>query len=152
MREKKKNNIIFLLLIFLYSCSGTFFGIDNLSEKYTNHVLNNDFEIYYTPGKNYTEAAVRNVSSTFISGLNLSLECTYKNGDVITDIYSLNNLKTYYYKEIIFKVDYNKCISILLYYTYYPQSDGDFIYRDKFGSIPVPENNNIPVDGILVIK
>ncbi len=154
IRIKKKSSIlIFALFIFIITgCSGAFLGADNLKKQYKEKRSNGDIEFYYSPADKYMAAAIRNVSNTFFSGLNVSLECTEKNGDVYTDIYSLSNLKTYYYKELIFKVDYNKCISILLYYTYYPQSDGGFMYRDKFGSIPVPEYNNISVDGNLVIK
>lgn len=147
------NKFFILLFVFIISgCSGALFGYNELYKQYKEKKSNDDFEVYYTANENHLAAAVRNISNTFITGLNMSMECTYENGDIITDINSLSNLKTYYYKEVIFKVDYSKCISILLYYTYYPQTDGGFMYRDKFGAIPLPENNYIPVDGVLVIK
>lgn len=147
-----KNSLILFILVIFTGCSGALFGFSNLEKQYEKKISNEDIEFYYTPAKSYMAATVRNISSTFFSGLNMSLECVYNNGNVITEMHSINNLKTYYYKEVIFKVDYAECNSILLYYTYYPQTDGGFMYRDKFGAIPYPEENNIPVDGVLVIK
>lgn len=147
-----KNKLFLLIFLFITGCSGAIFGFHNLDKQYKEKKSNNDIELYYTPAETYVAATIRNISNTFFSGLNISLECTYNTGETVTDIHSINNLKTYYYKEVIFKVDYNKCNSVVLYYTYYPQSDGSFIYRDKFGVVPYPEENNIPVDGVLVIK
>lgn len=147
-----KNKLLLFVLLFTTGCSGAIFGFHNLDKQYEEKKSNNDIELYYTPAETYIAATIRNVSNTFFSGLNISLECLYNTGETVSDIHSINNLKTYYYKEVIFKVDYEKCDSIILYYTYYPQSDGGFVYRDKFGSIPYPEENYIPVDGVLVIK
>lgn len=154
MNQKRmvKNKLLLLFCLIITGCSGALFGFHNLDKKYEEKTSNEDIEFYYTPAKTYMAATVRNVSSTFFSGLNMSLECVYDTGDTVTDMHSLSNLKTYYYKEVVFKVDYNRCNSVILYYTYYPQSDGGFVYRDKFGTIPYPEENNIPVDGVLVIK
>lgn len=147
-----RNSLFVLILVFITGCSGTLFGFHNLDKKYEEEISNSDIELYYTTSTTYIAMAVRNISSTFFTGLKMSLECVYESGDIITEMHSLNNLKTYYYKEVIFKIDYSKCSSIIFNYKYYPQSDGGFVYRDKFGSIPYPEENNIPVDGVLVIK
>ena len=56
------------------------------------------------------------------------------------------------FKNVVFQIDYDKCKSLVLKYIYYPQEDGGFIYTDRFGSYPIPVSNDIPVDGVLVIK
>lgn len=156
MKGKKKiiNNYIYFLLItiLLTGCSGTLIGYDNLDSLYKNNISNRDISIYYNTSDGYITTAIKNVSSTFMTNLNMSLECEYDNGNVITDIHSLSNLKTYFYKNIVFQIDYDKCKHILLKYVYYPQQDGGFMYIDRFGSYPMPIENDIPVDGSLIIK
>ena len=127
-------------MFFITGCSGTLFGYDNLDGLYKNNINNMDISVYYNIVDSCISAAVKNVSSTFMTNLNISMECEYNNGDIITDIHSLSNLKTYFYKNVVFQIDY------------YPQEDGGFMYTDRFGSYPVPVSNDIPVDGALVIK
>lgn len=141
-----------MLMFFITGCSGTLFGYDNLDGLYKNNINNMDISVYYNIVDGCISAAVKNVSSTFMTNLNISMECEYNNGDIITDIHSLSNLKTYFYKNIVFQIDYEKCKSLVLKYVYYPQEDGGFMYTDRFGSYPVPVSNDIPVDGALVIK
>ena len=111
-----------------------------------------DISVYYNTEGGYISSAIKNVSNTFMTNLNMSMECEYDNGDIITDIHSLSNLKTYFYKNVVFQIDYEKCKSLVLKYIYYPQEDGGFMYTDRFGSYPIPVSNDIPVDGALVIK
>lgn len=141
-----------MLMFFITGCSGTLFGYDNLDGLYKNNINNMDISVYYNIIDGCISAAVKNVSSTFMTNLNISMECEYNNGDIITDIHSLSNLKTYFYKNVVFQIDYEKCKSLVLKYVYYPQEDGGFMYTDRFGSYPVPVSNDIPVDGALVIK
>lgn len=141
-----------MLMFFITGCSGTLFGYDNLDGLYKNNINNMDISVYYNIVDSCISAAVKNVSSTFMTNLNISMECEYNNGDIITDIHSLSNLKTYFYKNVVFQIDYEKCKSLVLKYVYYPQEDGGFMYTDRFGSYPVPVSNDIPVDGALVIK
>lgn len=154
MRKKRiiNNYIIILLISFITGCSGTLFGYDNLDGLYKNSISNMDISVYYNTDGGYINSAVKNVSSTFMTNLNMSMECEYDNGDIITDIHSLSNLKTYFYKSVVFQIDYEKCKSLELKYIYYPQEDGGFMYTDRFGSYPMPVSNDIPVDGVLVIK
>lgn len=155
MMKKKRiinNYIIILLISFITGCSGTLFGYDNLDGLYKNNISNMDISVYYNTEGGYISSAVKNVSSTFMTNLNMSMECEYDNGDIITDIHSISNLKTYFYKNVVFQIDYEKCKSLVLKYIYYPQEDGGFMYTDRFGSYPMPVANDIPVDGALVIK
>ncbi len=154
MRKKRiiNNYIIILLISFITGCSGTLFGYDNLDGLYKNNMSNIDISVYYNTDGGYINSAVKNVSSTFMTNLNMSMECEYDNGDIITDIHSLSNLKTYFYKNVVFQIDYEKCKSLVLKYIYYPQEDGGFMYTDRFSSYPMPVLNDIPVDGALVIK
>lgn len=155
MRKKRiiSNFLIIALLAVIFTgCSGTLFGYNNLDSLYKNSTGNMDISVYYNTTDGYISAAVKNVSSTFMTNLNMSMECEYDNGDIITDIHSLSNLKTYYYKNIVFQIDYAKCKNLVLKYVYYPQEDGGFMYTDRFGSYPIPVSNDIPIDGVLVIK
>ncbi|MDE7315644.1 MAG: hypothetical protein K2N11_08090 [Mucispirillum sp.] len=141
-----------MLIFFITGCSGTLFGYDNLDSLYKNSINNMDISVYYNTVDGCISAAVKNVSSTFMTNLNISMECEYNNGYIVTDIHSLSSLKTYFYKNIVFQIDYEKCKSLVLKYIYYPQEDGGFMYADRFGSYPIPVSNDIPVDGALVIK
>ena len=76
-----RNSLFILIFIFTAGCSGTFFGFHNLDKKYEEEISNSDIELYYTASPTYIAMAVRNVSNTFFTGLNMSLECVYKNGD-----------------------------------------------------------------------
>lgn len=154
MRKKRiiNNYIIILLICVVTGCSGTLFGYDNLDSLYKNNIRNMDISVYYNTTDGYITSTVKNVSSTFMTNLNMSMECEYDNGDIITDIHSLSNLKAYFYKNVVFQIDYDKCKSLVLKYIYYPQEDGGFMYIDRFGSYPIPVSNDIPVDGVLVIK
>ena len=155
MRRKRiiNNYITAVLLLFLITgCSGKLFGYDNLDSLYKNSIGNMDINVYYNTTDGYIAAAVKNVSSTFMTNLNMSMECEDENGDIITDIHSLSSLKTYFYKNVVFNVDYNLCKNLVLKYIYYPQEDGGFMYTDRFGSYPMPVSNDIPVDGVLTIK
>ncbi len=133
MRKKRiiNNYIIILLICVVTGCSGTLFGYDNLDSLYKNNIRNMDISVYYNTTDGYITSTVKNVSSTFMTNLNMSMECEYNNGNII---------------------DYDKCKSLVLKYIYYPQEDGGFIYTDRFGSYPIPVSNDIPVDGVLVIK
>lgn len=154
MRKKRiiSNYIIILLILIITGCSGTLFGYDELDSLYKNNISNVDISVYYNTVDGHITAAVKNVSSTFMTNLNMSMECEYDNGDIITDIHSLSNLKTYFYKNVVFQIDYDKCKSLILKYIYYPQEDGGFMYTDRFGTYPMPVENNIPVDGALIIE
>ncbi len=154
MRKKRiiNNYIIILLILIITGCSGTLFGYDELDSLYKNNISNVDISVYYNTVDGHITAVVKNVSSTFMTNLNMSMECEYDNGDIITDIHSLSNLKTYFYKNVVFQIDYDKCKSLILKYIYYPQEDGGFMYTDRFGTYPMPVENNIPVDGALIIK
>lgn len=154
MRKKRiiNNYIIILLILIITGCSGTLFGYDELDSLYKSNISNVDISVYYNTVDGHITAAVKNISSTFMTNLNMSMECEYDNGDIITDIHSLSNLKTYFYKNVVFQIDYDKCKSLILKYIYYPQEDGGFMYTDRFGTYPMPVENNIPVDGALIIK
>lgn len=153
MKKKRIiNNYIIILLFFITGCSGTLFGYDNLDSLYKNNISNRDISVYYNTEGGFITSAVKNVSSTFMTNLNMSMECEYDNGDIITDIHSLSNLKTYFYKNVVFQIDYEKCKSLVLKYIYYPQEDGGFIYTDRFGSYPMPVSNDIPVEGAIKMK
>lgn len=154
MMKKKRiiNNYIIILLFFITGCSGTLFGYDNLDSLYKNNISNRDISVYYNTEGGFITSAVKNVSSTFMTNLNMSMECEYDNGDIITDIHSLSNLKTYFYKNVVFQIDYEKCKSLVLKYIYYPQEDGGFIYTDRFGSYPMLVSNDIPVEGAIKMK
>lgn len=153
MIKKRKINKLLLIIVFIITgCSGTLIGYDNLDSLYKNNIISKDLSIYYNTSEGNITAAVKNISSTFMTNLNMSLECEYNNGDIITDIHSLSNLKTYFYKNVVFKIDYDKCKSLVLKYIYYPQEDGGFIFTDRFGSYAMPVENNIPVEDVIVIK
>lgn len=155
MRKKRTINSGIYILFFIAlvaGCSGTLTGSSKLDNMYENSIGNRDINMYYNIIDGYIEAAVQNMSSTFMTNLNMALECEYDSGDVITDIRSLSNLKTYFYKNTVFGIDYKKCKSLVLKYIYYPQQDGGFMFTDRFGSYPMPVENDIPVEGVLVIK
>ena len=112
MRKKRiiNNYIIILLICVVTGCSGTLFGYDNLDSLYKNNIRNMDISVYYNTTDGYITSTVKNVSSTFMTNLNMSMECEYNNGNIITDIHSLSNLKAYFYKNVVFQIDYDKCI------------------------------------------
>lgn len=151
---KKRNKLLLLCLILplaLTGCAGNLFGSSNLSEKYDSYRGNSDIEIYYNTEGKYMPSAIRNVSNTFMTNLNIAIECVKKD-ETLTSIHSLSNLKTYFYKELIFPVDYSSCSSVILKYIYYPQADAGFAFedrRDYFNSSIAP---SIPVEDEIVLK
>ena len=78
-----RNSLFVLILVFITGCSGTLFGFHNLDKKYEEEISNSDIELYYTTSTTYIAMAVRNISSTFFTGLNMSLECVYESGNII---------------------------------------------------------------------
>lgn len=154
-KKRKINNFtyIFFIIVFITGCSGTLIGHDNLESLYKKNIRDRDVSIYYNISDGYIVAAVKNVGNTFMTNLNMSLECEYNNGSIVTDIQSLNNLKTYFYKNVVFQIDYNECKKLILKYIYYPEEDGGFMNADRFGSYYIPtRNDDIPVENILIIK
>lgn len=151
----KKKNKLLLLCIFLSviftGCAGSLFGSNNLSDKYDSYRGNSDIEIYYNTDNNYMPAAIRNVSNTFMTNLNIAIECI-KTTETLTSIHSLSNLKTYFYKELIFPVDYSSCNSIVLKYIYYPQADAGFAFEDRRDYFNYSAAPSIPVEDEIVLK
>ena len=139
-------------ILILQGCAGILFTDEKLTKKYQHIASSQDIQVYYNLGTDKLPAAVRNISNSFMTNLNVALEC-YKKDVKITDIQVLSNLKTYYFKELVFNVDVNSCDSVSIKYVYYPVHDAGFAFEDRnnlnFIANTIPSTS---IEGAIVIK
>ncbi|MDE7168779.1 MAG: hypothetical protein K2N67_01135 [Mucispirillum sp.] len=133
----------------LWGCAGSFFTGSPLERQYEAGVKNEDLRVYFNKNEKELKIAVQNMSNVFMENLSIVLRCSM-DGNYLTGIYDLKNLKTYYHKEITAAMEYAKCSRIVMKYIYTPRSDGGFAYEDRRGFyFNVPD---IPQEGILILK
>ena len=142
---------LFVILFVTSSCSGKLFTKEKLDETYKDAVSDMEIKIYYNKLPTAFPIAVKNVGSTFMTNLNLSVEC--KNTEkTTTQLKSIGNLKPYFFKEYVIPIAYDKCEKIIIKYIFYPDIGGDFTYASKHTGFYIPSEPSVPVEGSLKVK
>lgn len=133
------------------SCSGKLFTKDKLENLYQEEVSDMEIKVHYNALPATMALAVKNIGSTFMTNLNVSVEC--KNElKTQTFLKSLGNLKPYFFKEYVLPIAFDKCGNIVIKYIFYPDNGGDFTYASKHSGFYIPDEPSVPVEGKLTIK
>lgn len=138
---------ILLICIFLTACSGLFVTDKKLSGTFNRGVSDRELSVFYNPNKDNMTVALKNVGYSFMTSLSVAFKCV-KEGETVTQMYTIGNLKAYFSKNLSVPMNYYECQHLSVNYSFIPMPDGGVGMGSDRNFID-PVN---PVENTLVIK